>query len=52
MGCKLEGLGIVFFRSLPDSPDLVRGVLEKEAAHLGHYVRVILIMQLPQPRQG
>ena len=37
---KLKGFRIALFRRLRDVLDFARGVLEKEAAHLGHDVRV------------
>ncbi|MGV8126888.1 MAG: hypothetical protein ACP5PV_06735 [Methanothrix sp.] len=37
---------------LEDGPDPVRRVLEKEADHRSHYVRVALILQLPQAGQN
>jgi hypothetical protein len=42
---ELEALGIAFSRRLQDGPDLVRRVIEEQAAHLGHYVRIALILQ-------
>lgn len=49
--CELEGTGISFFGCIPDYPDLVRGVLEKEAVHIGDYVRVVLVLLVPQAGQ-
>jgi len=40
VGCELHGFGIAFFPLLQVWPDLVRGVLMEEAAHLGHDVRI------------